>query len=96
MYMMVKQRAHRMGIAFDIRPEDIQVPTHCPVLGIALSQPGGGLKEESPTVDRIDPNLGYVRGNVGVLSSRANRLKNDGTAQEHELIAAWMRRMGAK
>lgn len=32
-----------------------------------------------------------MRGNVIVMSYKANRLKNDGTADEHEAIAKWMR-----
>lgn len=34
---------------------------------------------------------GYVPGNVEVISFRANRIKNNGTADEHERIAQWMR-----
>lgn len=40
----------------------------------------------------MDNEKGYVPGNVVVMSYRANRLKNDGTAEEHEIIAAWMRK----
>ena len=45
----------------------------------------------SYSLDRIDNKKGYVKGNVAVMSYKANRLKNDGTAVEHELIALWMR-----
>lgn len=37
-----------------------------------------------------------VKGNVVVMSYEANRLKNDGTAEEHETIAKWMRDQEAK
>lgn len=35
-------------------------------------------------------------GNVVVMSYKANRLKNDGTAEDHEIIAAWIRRQMAQ
>jgi hypothetical protein len=41
-------------------------------------------------LDRIIPEEGYVAGNVNVVSYRANRIKNDGTAEEHLKIADWM------
>jgi hypothetical protein len=40
----------------------------------------------SPTIDRIDPRLGYVPGNVHVVSHRANRIKNNATLEEFEKI----------
>lgn len=43
------------------------------------------------TLDRVVPEKGYVDGNVIVISDRANRLKNNGTAEEHEKIAAYIR-----
>lgn len=50
----------------------------------------------SYSLDRVDNKKGYVPGNVVVMSYKANRLKNDGTAEEHETIAKWMRDQGAK
>lgn len=47
--------------------------------------------DTQPTIDRIIPALGYVPGNIVVISHRANRMKSDGTAEEHERIAAWLR-----
>ena len=39
---------------------------------------------------RINPSLGYIKGNVQILSNRANRLKNNATASELSLIADFM------
>lgn len=90
-----KGRAKDAGILFDLSPEDVEMPAVCPVLGIPLQKGDGKYCEGSPTLDRMDPSRGYVRGNVAVISFRANRLKNNGTAEEHERIAAWMRSGGA-
>lgn len=46
------------------------------------------------SLDRIDPRKGYVKGNVWIISYRANLIKNDGTAEEHEMIAKAMRESG--
>ena len=39
------------------------------------------------TVDRIDSSLGYVKGNVWVVSYRANAIKRDATPEELRRIA---------
>ena len=48
----------------------------CPVLGIPLVF---GVPKNANTLsfDRLIPKLGYVRGNVCVISYRANTLKNN-------------------
>jgi hypothetical protein len=76
------------NLTFDIEPEDINIPELCPILGVRLkSNVGGHMKTNSPSLDRIIPELGYVRGNIEVISRRANTIKNDGTAEEHRKIA---------
>jgi hypothetical protein len=42
---------------------------------------------DSATVDRIDSRLGYVPGNVIVVSCKANRIKNDATVEEMYRVA---------
>jgi len=77
-----KQRARRGGLPFDIDVTDIAMPERCPLLGIRLVPFGGRRTNATPSLDRIDPSAGYVKGNVWVISWRANRLKNDATFQE--------------
>lgn len=93
MIRRAKARSKRKNrIDFDLTVEDIlPLPEVCPVLGVPL-RPGNG--EQDPfaySLDRIDNSKGYVNGNVAVMSYKANRLKNDGSADDHEKIAAWMR-----
>ena len=82
-----KARATRAGVPFEISAPDIIIPSHCPVLGVelyrTLGRKGGG--PNSPSLDRIKPELGYVPGNIIVISNRANRIKSD--AAPHELRA---------
>lgn len=92
MLQTAKKRAREQSLPFDLTEDDIFIPEHCPVLGIPLRPASGrGFHPSSPTLDRLVPELGYVRGNVAVISCRANILKSNGTAEEHERIAAWMR-----
>jgi len=51
------------------------------------------VKENSPSLDRIDSKKGYVPGNVMIMSWRANRIKNDGTAAEHKKIAEFLEKI---
>ena len=77
-----KSRARARGLPFDLQPEDVVVPTHCPVLGMPLRMNEGKSGPDSPTLDRVIPALGYVRGNVVVISHRANTIKSDASLEE--------------
>lgn len=87
-----KQNCKSNDILFDLEFSDVFWPTHCPVLGIELDYWGeaGTRVENSPSFDKLDPSKGYVKGNVQIISWRANRIKNDGTAEEHRKIAEYI------
>jgi hypothetical protein len=86
------------GLPFDLALDDVVIPDACPVLGMKLETHRGAIGQNSPTIDRLVPSLGYVRGNVAIISNRANVLKRDRTAAgnralgdpEHVAIADWM------
>jgi len=65
------------------------IPVKCPILNIPLIYKGGG---NSPSLDRIDSSLGYIKGNVHIISNRANRIKNDATVDELELIYKYLKK----
>ena len=90
----VKYRAKRLGIPFSLTESDIVIPDVCPYLGIRLCPCTEKRGDKSPSLDRINSALGYVPGNVEVISDRANRIKNNGSAEEHEKIAKRMRTLG--
>jgi hypothetical protein len=92
----VRHRATREGTEFTISVSDIFIPEHCPILGIKLAPVGKAEQSAAtPSLDRLDSSKGYVPGNVAVVSMLANALKGNGTAAQHERIAAWMRSQGA-
>lgn len=86
-----KARAKRKGLPFNITVEDIVIPTHCPLLGIPLAS-GRKTTPNSPSLDRMIPRLGYVKGNVWVISHRANAIKHNATLEELEALARNLRR----
>ncbi len=90
--MNKKANARAADVEFDLRWEDLEWPTHCPVLGLELDYyaTAGRKAEASASFDRIDPNKGYIKGNVKVISWRANRIKNNGSADEHRKIALYI------
>lgn len=91
MFNAAKRRAKENGLPFNIEIEDIVIPEFCPALGIKLEVQKVILGPNSPSLDKMIPSLGYVKGNVAVISHRANRIKFDATEEELEGILAWMR-----
>lgn len=89
MYHNAKRRARELNLPFEMNWKEIFIPTHCPILGIVLWQEG--YRDSSASLDRINPKLGYVKGNIKVISLKANRIKAEGTAEEHEKIADYIR-----
>ena len=85
-----KANAIRIGHEWTISFGELDWPTHCPILGIELDYFLEYRAENSPSFDQIIPGKGYVSGNVQILSWRANRIKNDGTAEEHRKIADYL------
>ena len=60
----------------------------CPISGINLLwERGHGKPQENlPSLDRIDSTKGYTEDNVWLISYRMNRIKNDATIEELQMI----------
>lgn len=84
-----QRRAKTHGLNFNITLDDIPLPERCPVLGIRL-EVGAENLDNSPSIDRFIPELGYVKGNVTLISHRANRIKSNATIKELKQIVRWM------
>jgi hypothetical protein len=85
-----RHRAKKNGIVFSITEEDLELVDVCPVLGIPL-ETGKHNHPNSPSIDKVIPQLGYVKGNVRVISRRANTIKNDATIEELFAVAYYVR-----
>ena len=92
MWRSAKARAIEKGLAFSISPDDIVIPEYCPVLGVKLQRNRGeGFKNSSPSLDRVIPSIGYIPGNVRVISYRANAIKRDATLAELEMLVRYLK-----
>jgi len=92
-----RARAIRENVPFDLVLQDLEAiaTDECPIFHTPFVWGASGLgkgktRPDSPTLDRILPERGYVKGNVAFLSYRANRIKDNGTMQEHYDIADWI------
>ena len=86
MLYRAKARAGHKGVRFDLQECDVSIPDVCPLLGTPFSFNTGKPTPHSPSLDRIVPELGYTKGNVMVISMRANVAKNDLSLGELKLL----------
>jgi hypothetical protein len=92
LFNLLKNRALRKNIPFEIKYNDIVWNTHCPVFGYELIYDNlNNPKNESASFDKVDPTLGYVKGNVIIISHRANWLKQDSNIEQLEKIIKYMK-----
>ena len=87
-----KQRAKTKGLDFNIDITDINFPDKCPLLNTPLGSFYGGATDNSYSIDRIDSSKGYIKGNVWIISKRANTLKGNATLEELEMLVKNLRR----
>jgi hypothetical protein len=93
-----KKRAKESNLPFDLDLEYLRSisPDICPVFKIQLDWGGWGEKNQrpvdnSPSIDKIIPQLGYVRGNVACISWKANRLKSNATVDDLIKLSEWLK-----
>lgn len=86
-----KSEAKTRGIVFNLTPEYLkEIWTNtCPIYKVPFVR-FDKTNPHSPALDRINPVLGYIKGNVVFISSRANRIKYDASLEELKLITQWL------
>jgi hypothetical protein len=92
-----RRRARKKGVPHNIGFKDILeiLPDVCPVLNLPLSFSKNLVtKAESPSLDRLVPEKGYVKGNIAVISHRANSIKNAASSSEVRSVCEWMEKKG--
>ena len=90
MWYAAKDRAKRFKIPFSIKVSDISIPKYCPIFGIKLEYGDKTTTNSSPSLDKVIPALGYIPGNVAVISYSANRLKRDASLEDMKRIVRYM------
>jgi len=83
-------RAKKQGVPFTITLEDIKIPDRCPALGIPLYVGNVICSDNSPSLDKHEAALGYVKGNINVISFLANTMKSSGTLDDLRALVAYM------
>lgn len=97
LFMSAQARAKKKKLEFSIEYEDVYIPEICPILGIKINKfledtsQSNESRASSPSLDRVDSSKGYIKGNIVVISYRANVVKGQGTAEQHRMIAKWIR-----
>lgn len=91
----IRERSRRHGYESDLSVGDLPVLTNvCPVLGIRYQKGTLKNKDASPSVDRKNPNLPYLKkyaDNLVFISHKANRLKSNATIEDLEKIINYIR-----
>lgn len=94
LYQSAKRRAVEKSIIFNLSLEDIKIPDECPVLKIPLFAGSGGIAgPNSPSIDRIKPEVGYTKDNIAIISMKANMMKSNSTIDEVEALLSWMKKV---
>ena len=92
-----KTRARNKKVKFELDLDYLQsiATEKCPVFDVNLvyasSKKGAGNPDpHAAALDRIIPELGYVKNNVAFISNWANMIKNNATEKELYLVADWL------
>lgn len=97
MYNAALARARAEQVPFDLDIEFLKTlrTDFCPIFGITLSwgQWDKHARDSSPSLDRIKPEYGYIKGNVCIISYIANKIKQDVGYEELYKVADWLHRM---
>ena len=90
------KRAVKDNIPYNIDKLDptlLKLPSVCPVLGIPLFKGKKRPGDNSPSLDRIYPNKGYMIDNIHIISWKANRIKNDASTEELRKIVDYFEKI---
>jgi hypothetical protein len=85
-----KARAKEKGLPFNLTHEDIVIPVSCPVFGTLLEIGNGRAHANSPSIDRIIPELGYVKGNIRIISHKANTMRSNATLEDLKILVRYL------
>lgn len=92
----IKKRSKDKKIRFELTKEDLVEQYNkqngkCFYTGVELvAKRGTGINKNALSVDRKDPDLGYIKENIALCTNRVNSIKNNLTIEElKELIPSW-------
>ena len=97
-YSMIDKARRRNKYEVTIVEHDLYIVwpynNRCPVFGFEFKAADGikGCRKRSPSLDRIDPDKGYIPGNVQIISDLANKMKQNATQEELHKFADWIKK----
>jgi hypothetical protein len=83
LFRSARKRAVKKGLEFNIELKDIYIPEKCLILKVPLIC---GTRY-APSVDRVYPDKGYIKGNIAIISTLANSMKANATPKELLIFA---------
>jgi hypothetical protein len=93
-----RARAREKGLINTLVKEDLfelyPIDGKCPIFGFDLEWNGAGFRDTSPSIDRIIPELGYIKENIQIISFKANRIKGYATTEDLEVVLAFLKKGG--
>ena len=92
MFCHAKENARKQGVPFSIELSDIVFPEFCPIFNTPLNRNNTKTGNDSPSLDKLIPKLGYVKGNINVISYKANRIKSDASLEELTQLLDWLQK----
>jgi hypothetical protein len=99
-FYSAKRRSKIDGTIFTINKQDVidvyPKDGKCPMLGIDMMPNIGKMQDNSPSLDRIIPGKGYSKGNIIVISYKANRIKNDASLQDLKNVVLFLESLGVQ
>jgi hypothetical protein len=72
----------KMGCFFNLISEDIKLVKICPILNIPLVYDNNIALDDSASIDKINPKLGYTKDNIQIISLLANKMKSSATKEQ--------------
>lgn len=80
-FYAARNRAKKRGLDFNLILADLGTSTYCAVTGVEFDMTRSFRQGNIfvPSLDRVDPSLGYVRGNVRMVCHGYNLAKHTGT-----------------
>jgi len=94
LYKSAERRAKQKNLEFNLTLEYLVsiAPDFCPVFKTEFIWGYGrrGYSGESPTLDRVFNNLGYIKENVVFISKKANTAKSDYQCEDLYKLADWL------
>jgi len=93
-----KDRAVKNNLSFNITEQDIKdvwpIDNKCPALDIEFIIGGfDTMNYDSPSLDRIIPNKGYVKGNIQIVSALANNIMSNATPEQVIKVGQYFKKL---